>query len=145
MTESRLSEIVIVIAIPGWDLEYNKVIRHYHGHLSGVYCLSLHPTLDVLITGGRGEALFLCKEAGDFELDSVARVWDMRTKHQVHILAGHNSTVGSLLTSSVDPQVITGSYDSTIKVPWSQDDCVVECFNCDACGISCGTWQRAGR
>jgi pleiotropic regulator 1 len=48
-----------------WDLEYNKVIRHYHGHLSGVYSLALHPTLDVLITGGR---------------DSVARVWDMRTK-----------------------------------------------------------------
>src|SRR6202021_1022965 len=26
-----------------WDLEANKVIRHYHGHLSGVYSLSLHP------------------------------------------------------------------------------------------------------
>ena len=36
-----------------WDLEYNKVIRHYHGHLSGVYSLSLHPTLDLLVTGGR--------------------------------------------------------------------------------------------
>lgn len=22
-----------------WDLETNKVIRHYHGHLSGVYAL----------------------------------------------------------------------------------------------------------
>lgn len=43
----------------GWDLEYNKVIRHYHGHLSGVMCMALHPTLDLLITGGR---------------DSVARV-----------------------------------------------------------------------
>lgn len=32
-----------------WDLEYNKIIRNYHGHLSGVYCLSLHPTLDVLV------------------------------------------------------------------------------------------------
>ncbi|RYG67419.1 hypothetical protein EON64_07490 [archaeon] len=42
-----------------WDLEHNKVVRHYHGHLSGVFCLALHPTLDVLITGGR---------------DSVARV-----------------------------------------------------------------------
>jgi len=41
------------------------VIRHYHGHLSGVYSLALHPTLDVLMTGGR---------------DSVCRVWDMRTK-----------------------------------------------------------------
>ena len=36
-----------------WDLEQNKVIRHYHGHLSGVYSLSLHPTLDVLVTAGR--------------------------------------------------------------------------------------------
>ncbi len=32
-----------------WDLEYNKIIRNYHGHLSGVYSLSLHPTLDVLV------------------------------------------------------------------------------------------------
>lgn len=42
-----------------------QVIRHYHGHLSGVYALALHPQLDVLMTGGR---------------DSVCRVWDMRTK-----------------------------------------------------------------
>ena len=84
-----------------WDLEYNKAIRHYHGHLSGVYCLQLHPTLDVLVTGGR---------------DSVARVWDMRTKAQIHMLDGHTGTVGSIITSSVDPQIITGSQDSTIKV-----------------------------
>jgi pleiotropic regulator 1 len=42
-----------------WDLEQNRVIRSYHGHLSGVYALALHPTLDILVTGGR---------------DSVARV-----------------------------------------------------------------------
>lgn len=30
-----------------------KVIRSYHGHLSGVYCLAIHPTIDVLLTGGR--------------------------------------------------------------------------------------------
>ncbi len=45
-----------------------QVIRQYHGHLSGIYSLALHPTLDVVVTGGR---------------DSVARVWDMRTKVQV--------------------------------------------------------------
>jgi hypothetical protein len=49
----------------GWDLEQNKVIKHYHGHLSGVYSCALHPTLDILVTGGR---------------DSVARVREaMRT------------------------------------------------------------------
>ena len=48
-----------------WDLEYNKVVRHYHGHLSGVYSMALHPTIDLLMTGGR---------------DSAVRVWDIRTK-----------------------------------------------------------------
>ena len=57
-----------------WDLESNKVIRHYHGHLSGVYTASLHPTLDVLVTGGR---------------DSTVRVWDVRSKVQIFALTGH--------------------------------------------------------
>ena len=65
-----------------WDLEYNKVVRHYHGHLSAVYDLALHPTLDVLVSCGR---------------DSTARVWDMRTKVQIHALSGHTSTVGTVV------------------------------------------------
>jgi pleiotropic regulator 1 len=48
-----------------WDLEQNKVVRQYHGHLSGVFSCALHPQLDLLVTGGR---------------DATARVWDLRTK-----------------------------------------------------------------
>ena len=62
---------------------------NYHSHLSGVYSIALHPTLDLLMTGGR---------------DSVCRVWDMRTKVQVHCLSGHEN-VCSILTQPVDPQV----------------------------------------
>ncbi|RYG47732.1 hypothetical protein EON67_08285 [archaeon] len=87
----------------GWDLNTNQVVRHYHGHLSGVYCMALHPTLDILMTGGR---------------DSVCRVWDMRTKAAVHVLAGHENTIASMITNSVDPQVITGSMDNSIRVCW---------------------------
>lgn len=54
-------------------------------------------------------------------VDSVARVWDMRTKHQIHVLTGHRATVGSILTNAVDPQIITSSYDSTIKVERRKD------------------------
>ena len=67
-----------------------QVIRHYHGHLSGVYSLALHPTLDLLMTGGR---------------DSVCRVWDMRSKVQAHVLTGHDDTVCSILSQPTDPQV----------------------------------------
>jgi pleiotropic regulator 1 len=101
-----------------WDLESNKVIRHYHGHLSGVYSLrsvrfpfivncvddslsdSLHPTLDVLVTAGR---------------DATARVWDMRTKAQAMVLTGHTATVADVKCQDSDPQVITGSMDTTIR------------------------------
>ena len=30
-----------------------QVVRHYHGHLSAIYSLDLHPTIDVLLTCGR--------------------------------------------------------------------------------------------
>lgn len=85
----------------GWDLEYNKVIRSYHGHLSGVYSVAMHPTIDVLITGSR---------------DSTARVWDIRTKAQVHVLSGHTNTVASVSCQNAEPQVVTGSHDATIKL-----------------------------
>jgi WD40 repeat protein len=73
-----------------WWLFAAQVIRNYHGHLSGVYCLALHPTLDLLMTGGR---------------DSVCRVWDIRSKVQVFALSGHTNTVASVLAQAVDPQV----------------------------------------
>ena len=99
--ESRLCGTLWPCPCPGWDLEYNKVIRHYHGHLSGVYTLALHPTLDILVTGGR---------------DCCARVWDMRSKNQIHSLVGHQNTVASLLTQGTDPQIISGAMDSMVKV-----------------------------
>lgn len=71
---SCLMDVVCALQVKCWDLECNKVIRQYHGHLSAVYALSIHPTLDVLVTGGR---------------DATARVWDMRTKSCIHVLSGH--------------------------------------------------------
>jgi len=84
-----------------WDFENNKVIRSYHGHLSGIYCLSIHPLLNLVFTGGR---------------DAVCRVWDIRSKVQIHCLTGHETTIASLITQALDPQVITGSLDTTIRL-----------------------------
>jgi len=50
----------------------------------------LHPTIDVLLTAGR---------------DSTARVWDMRTKANVHTLTGHTNTVASVVAQEFEPQV----------------------------------------
>jgi pleiotropic regulator 1 len=43
-------------------------------------------------------------------------VWDIRTKHQIHVLGGHSNAVSSIITNGVDPQIITGSHDSTVKL-----------------------------
>ncbi len=43
-------------------------------------------------------------------------MWDIRTKQEIHVLTGHSDTVSSIITNPVDPQIITGSHDSTIKV-----------------------------
>ncbi|CAI7997262.1 Pleiotropic regulator 1 [Geodia barretti] len=51
--------------------------------------MSLHPTIDVLLTGGR---------------DATARVWDMRTKACIHTLGGHTNTVADILTQAPNPQ-----------------------------------------
>lgn len=67
---------------------------------SPVHGTRLHPTLDVLVTAGR---------------DASARVWDMRTKAQVHILTGHTATISDVQCQESDPQVITGSMDSTVR------------------------------
>ena len=54
----------------------------------------------MLLTGGR---------------DASCRVWDMRTRTQVHILTGHENAVSSILANAADPQVVTGSMDSTVR------------------------------
>lgn len=63
--------------------------------------MALHPTLDVLMSGGR---------------DATCRVWDMRTKQQIFAFTGHKNTVTSIVAQDADPQVITGSSDSTIRL-----------------------------
>ena len=84
------------------DLKTNQAISHYHGHFSGVFCLALRPTLDILVMMGG--------------LDAVAQVLDMQTKMSLHMLTGHEHTFASLLTKLMIPQIIAGSHDNTIKM-----------------------------
>lgn len=40
----------------------------------------------------------------------------MRTRSNVHVLSGHTGTVADLVCQEADPQVITGSLDSTVRL-----------------------------
>lgn len=48
---NSLSQNTCFIDALPWNLL--QVVRHYHGHLSAIYSLDLHPTIDVLLTCGR--------------------------------------------------------------------------------------------
>jgi pleiotropic regulator 1 len=40
----------------------------------------------------------------------------MRTKAQIHCLGGHTDTVAAVVCQAANPQVITGSHDSTVRL-----------------------------
>jgi pleiotropic regulator 1 len=77
------------------------VIRHFHGHLSGIYASVLHPSLDLLFTAGR---------------DAVIRVWDIRSRQQVMCLEGHSSAVWNMAAQKADPQIISVAGDATVRL-----------------------------
>ena len=89
-----------------WDLEkLNAVegcqIKNFHGHVGGIYALSLHPQLDVVLSGGR---------------DAVVRIWDIRATKEITLLSGHKSDITSIESFDNEPQVITSSMDGTIRL-----------------------------
>lgn len=47
------------------------------------------------------------------------QVWDMRTRANIFTLTGHTSTVGDVKTQDSDPQIISGSMDSTVRFVYS--------------------------
>ena len=48
--------------------------------------------------------------------DGVVRVWDMRTRSNIHVLGGHTGTVSDVKCQEADPQVISSSLDSTVRM-----------------------------
>ncbi|CAH6719293.1 pre-mRNA-splicing factor Prp46p [[Candida] jaroonii] len=76
-------------------------IRKYHGHVGSIFTMSLHPELDILVTGGS---------------DAAARVWDIRSRVEVMTLVGHKNDITSIITSETEPQIITSSMDNTIRL-----------------------------
>ena len=113
-----------VLQVKCWDLEQNKVVRHYHGHLSACHAIDIHPTLDIIMTCGRDATvrvsiihLQAMHSVHLFLMDTSAiltwsvfithflQVWDMRTKACIHTMTGHTNTVADVKCQGVEPQV----------------------------------------
>ncbi|KAI9615584.1 hypothetical protein H4Q26_011526 [Puccinia striiformis f. sp. tritici PST-130] len=81
-----------------WDLASGNLKLSLTGHISTVRVFIRHLMYSLL------------------PVVTLRESWDMRTKAQVHVLSGHTATIADVKCQESDPQVITGSMDSTIRL-----------------------------
>eukprot|EP00960_Hanusia_phi_P046568 757911-Hanusia_phi.AAC.3 len=124
-----VGEDKLVKSVRGWQLVLSDVRL-----ISGVYCCSLHPTLDVLCTGGRDSsgvkvsaskflyhALLTPNSACMGHPNKESNFLPFWAQGYSGELAytGKSETfkrVCSICFQGVDPQIISGSHDSTVKL-----------------------------
>ncbi|CZT15032.1 uncharacterized protein RCC_12280 [Ramularia collo-cygni] len=102
-----------------WDLRTGQMLRSLRGHVTGVVCLQY--TGNLIISGSS---------------DKTARIFDLeRPDEEVQIacLEGHEGIVRALqvqkseMEAKVLLQIVTGSYDGTVKI-WHPDDGDSSCW-----------------
>lgn len=112
-------------------------VRTLEGHTDGVMCLQFnenltHPAFPVLITGS---------------YDRTARVWNLETGMELHVLRGHTRAIRALQFDEF--KLITGSMDCSLKVwDWRRGTCIrtlfghtegVVCLNFDSNILASGS------
>lgn len=84
-----------------WNVDTGKNIREFVGHTKGLACSQF--TEDGRFVASAGN-------------DKVIRVWDANTGDCVHDITAHDNLVRSLHVDSVSGRLVSGSYDTDIKV-----------------------------
>jgi angio-associated migratory cell protein len=86
----------------------DQSIFTFSRHTDGVYCIAVHPTLpNVVVTGGIDDKSYLWH---------VPQTEEPSTIDQVIELGSHTDTITSVGFNFNGNQVLTGSYDGTVKV-----------------------------
>ncbi|KAF2847373.1 sulfur metabolite repression control protein-like protein SconB [Plenodomus tracheiphilus IPT5] len=91
----------------GTNWKYGRYsTRILKGHTNGVMCLQFDD--EILITGS---------------YDATAKVWDIKTGHEIRTLTGHTQGIRCLQFD--DHKLITGSLDNTMKIwNWRTGECL---------------------
>ncbi|MCY4147297.1 MAG: protein kinase [Chloroflexi bacterium] len=95
-----------------WDLRNRTQAQVYAGHTNWTWAADISPD-GSLVASGSGP-LYLPDSPDD--LDASARVWDAATGQQVVALQGHANTVDSVRFLSDGKQLLSASWDGTIRL-----------------------------
>ena len=94
-----------------WDLGNGAQSRTYTGHTDWSWTTDI--SLDgTLIASGSGPLRFPSSPA---DLDATVRVWDAETGEQLAVLEGHENTVDSVKFLPDSQQLLSSSWDGTIR------------------------------
>ncbi|KAL0690877.1 hypothetical protein Bca4012_090556 [Brassica carinata] len=91
-----------------WDVASGVLKLTLTGHIGQVRGLAVSNKDTYMFSAGDDKQV----KCWDLEQN---KVWDIRTNKQTFALSGHDKDVCSVFTHPTDPQVVTGSHDSTIK------------------------------
>merc|ERR1712169_4642 len=98
------------ITICVWDRETGTLLRQLQGHTGPVNAVQM-----------RGNTIVSC--SGDFKVKlwnidtgQKIRIWDANTGECLRVMRAHHTLVRSLHIDSVSGRLVSGSYDTDIKV-----------------------------
>ncbi|MEW5315661.1 MAG: hypothetical protein WDW38_007074 [Sanguina aurantia] len=104
-----------------WDLASGQLRLTLTGHIEQVTGLAVSPRHPYMFSCGLDKLV----KCWDLEYNKVIRAYHghlsgvyslaLHPTLDVHCLSGHTQTVCSILAQPTDPQVVTGSHDSTIR------------------------------
>jgi len=83
-----------------WEVSTGNLIRELDGHKSEATCVAINPRTDIVASGDIFDKVLLWLESGELILD----------------LATHQSVVASVAFTPDGTKLVTGSYDTTIKL-----------------------------
>ncbi|KAK8049852.1 beta-TrCP [Apiospora phragmitis] len=84
-----------------WNIDSGKVIREFSGHTKGLACSQFSEDGRYIASAGS---------------DKVIRIWDANTGECIREMQAHESLVRSLHIDSISGRLISGSYDTDMKV-----------------------------
>uniref|UniRef100_A0A673HMM0 Pleiotropic regulator 1 n=1 Tax=Sinocyclocheilus rhinocerous TaxID=307959 RepID=A0A673HMM0_9TELE len=100
-----------------WDLASGKLKLSLTGHISTVRGVAVSTRSPYLFSCGEDKQVKCWDlEYNKVQLLGTITVWDIRSKANVHTLSGHTNTVATVKCQSAEPQVVTGSHDTTIRL-----------------------------